>query len=85
MEASVLSANPDDRGAAKVSASHDDFHGQPPLTDPSIQYWMKWEEWNPGMLEENQVDLMRRINLLVRPALEWFYGLDTSKRGSVGT
>ncbi|KAI0100813.1 heterokaryon incompatibility protein-domain-containing protein [Nemania sp. FL0031] len=61
-------------GLMGVKQSHDS-HGHPPLTDPGTEFWMKWDEWNPGLMEKNQHNQIKRFEAVFRPGLEWFLGI----------
>lgn len=63
--------------------SHEN-HGHPKLTDPDKEYWMMWEEWDPGVLRDHQETLMLQFEILTRPEITAFYQLDAERRGRLG-
>ncbi|KAJ8131284.1 hypothetical protein O1611_g2338 [Lasiodiplodia mahajangana] len=60
-------------GLMEAKQSHES-HGHPPLTEPGIEFWMKWDEWNPGLMERNQYNQIERLEESFRPGFEWLLG-----------
>ncbi|TGJ87048.1 hypothetical protein E0Z10_g1784 [Xylaria hypoxylon] len=64
-------------GLLEAEESHE-HHGHPPLTDPGTEFWMKWDEWNLGLMEMNQYNQIEQLETALKPSLEWFS--ENSKR-----
>jgi hypothetical protein len=58
-------------GLLEAEVSHES-HGHPPLTDPGTEFWMKWDEWNMGLMETNQENQLKQFERSLKPGLLWF-------------
>ncbi|KAI1123288.1 heterokaryon incompatibility protein-domain-containing protein [Nemania abortiva] len=59
-------------GLLEAKQSHE-THGHPPLTDPGKEFWMKWDEWNPGLMEKSQYNQIEQFEESLKPGLEWLH------------
>ncbi|KAM0552667.1 hypothetical protein ACHAPJ_007764 [Fusarium lateritium] len=57
--------------------------GHPVLTEPGIEYWMKWQEWTPQLMDSFQENQIWRLEKFVRPGLESIMGLSPELLGSI--
>lgn len=58
--------------------------GHPVLTESGTEYWMKWQEWMPQLMDSFQQHQILRLEGFVKPSLEAFMALDPELLGSVG-
>ena len=51
-------------------------HGHPPLVDPKVKYYMKWDEWAESSRIHHQKHRLKQWEILIRPKIEYYCQLD---------
>ena len=71
-----------DSNSALLTEAHIQ-HGHPPLNDPKIKFYMKWDEWAESSNSHHQMHRLKQWELLIEPKIDYYYSLDEERLGDL--
>ena len=71
-----------DSDSAPVTEAHIQ-HGHPPLDDPKIKFYVKWDEWAESSNWHHQIHRLNQWEFLIEPKIDYYYTLDEESLGGL--